>query len=238
MICSAAFSGVAVAAGDAPHWTYTGETGSKHWAELSPDYVTCGIGVNQSPVDIVNTIEANLDPLVFDYQTHGTEIINNGHTVQVNSEPGSKLRVGSETFELLQLHVHSPSEHRINGEAFPLEAHFVHQDAQGSLAVVAVLFRAGAWNDHLAEIGNAAPEAGRSAPIDLDFRKLKIYRDHLSYYRYSGSLTTPPCTEGVRWFVLKAVTTISPAQAARFVSFIGEDARGPQPINARVIVEH
>jgi len=238
MIFGTVLSDMVMAGDDAPHWTYKGDTGPEHWAELSPDYVTCGIGVHQSPVDIVNTIAAKLDPLVFDYQSRGTEIVNNGHTLQVNAEPGSELRVGGEIFELLQIHVHSPSEHRINGEAFPLEAHFVHQDAQGSLAVVAVLFRSGAWNEYLAKIGNEAPEVGRSATIDLDFRTLPIYHDHLSYYRYSGSLTTPPCTEGVRWFVLKAVTTASPAQAATFVSFIGEDARGPQPINARVIIEH
>lgn len=231
-------AGSCVAAGDGVHWTYSGDTGPAHWADLSPDYAACGTGVNQSPVDITETIDAELTPLVFDYGTGSVDIVNNGHTLQINAEPGSTLRIRGETLQLVQLHFHSPSEHRIDGEAFPLEAHLVHRNARGFLTVVAILFREGEWNDDLEKVGRAAPEAGHSAPFELDFEALQLYRNHESYYRYSGSLTTPPCTEGVRWFILKTAETIAAAQAANFVDWIGEDARGPQPLNARVVIEH
>jgi carbonic anhydrase len=231
-------STAASASDDGVHWGYSGDSGPDHWAELSPDYAACGIGVNQSPVDITSTIEAELEPLVFDYHTGSIDIVNNGHTLQVNAEPGSVLKIGSETFQLEQLHFHSPSEHQIDGELFPLEAHLVHRDDRGFLAVVAVLFRTGASNADLAKLGKSAPLVGEAAPIDIDFGSLKLHRNHESYYRYSGSLTTPPCTEGVRWYVLKAAGTVAPERVENFVSWIGEDARSPQPINARVVLEH
>ena len=220
------------------HWSYSGETGPENWAELAPEFAACGNGVNQSPIDITNTVAADLATLQFDYKIHGTVIVNNGHTLQINVGPDSWLRAGSENFQLVQFHVHSPSEHQVNGEIFPLEGHFVHQNDKGALSVVAVLFRAGEWNTDLARFGTAAPEViNQPEPIDLDFADLDLYRDHESYYRYNGSLTTPPCTEGVQWYVLKNPGHIAPEQAATFVTLIGEDARGPQPINARIVLE-
>jgi carbonic anhydrase len=226
------------AAGGHADWGYAGDIGPERWGDLSPEYEACGDGVNQSPVDIVDTIDANLMPLQFDYRSRSTEIVNNGHTLQINAEPGSKMMLGDEILQLEQLHFHSPSEHRIDGELFPLEAHLVHRDARGFLAVVGILFREGTWNKDLEKIGSAAPKAGERAAIDIDFEALQLYRQHKSYYRYSGSLTTPPCTEGVRWFLLKQSEYVAPEQAANFVDWIGEDARGPQPLNARVILEH
>jgi len=220
------------------HWSYSGETGPGHWAKLSPEFAACGNGVNQSPIDITKTVAADLATLQFDYKSHGTEIVNNGHTVQINVGPDSWLRTGGENFQLMQFHFHSPSEHQIKGEQFALEGHFVHQNASGALAVVSILFRAGEWNTDLARIGAAAPEAiNQPEPIDLDIADLELIRDHESYYRYNGSLTTPPCTEGVAWYVLKKPGHIAPDQAAQFVALIGEDARGPQPINARIVIE-
>lgn len=220
------------------HWSYSGEAGPENWARLAPEYAACGIGVNQSPIDISKTIPAELSPLQFDYKGHGTTIVNNGHTVQINVEPGSWLRAGGEEFQLVQFHFHSPSEHQVNGELFPLEGHFVHQDSSGALAVVGVLFRAGERNTDLARIGSAAPQViNQPAAIDMDIADLELYGNHESYYRYNGSLTTPPCTEGVQWYVLKQPGQIAAEQAASFVKLIGEDARGPQPINARIVVE-
>lgn len=232
-----AFGGVLLADED-KHWSYSGKTGPENWAKLSPDFAACGIGVNQSPIDISKTVSAELASLQFDYKSHGTTIVNNGHTVQVNVGPDSWLSAGGDNFQLVQFHFHSPSEHQINGELFPLEGHFVHQNASGALAVVGVLFRSGEWNTDLARIGAAAPEAiNQPEPIDVDIADLDLYHDYDSYYRYSGSLTTPPCTEGVQWYVLKNPGHIAPEQAANFVELIGEDARGPQPINARVVLE-
>lgn len=220
------------------HWSYTGETGPENWAKLSSSFAACGTGLNQSPIDIGKTVAAELEELRFDYKSKSTEIVNNGHTLQINVGPGSSMRVGNDVFQLLQLHFHSPSEHLLDGEKFPLEGHFVHQNKSGALAVVSILFRAGEWNSDLARIGAAAPKAlHQPVPIDLNFTDLKLYHQHESYYRYNGSLTTPPCTEGVRWYVLKEPGHVAPEQAAKFVALIGEGARGPQPINARVVLE-
>ena len=220
------------------HWSYSGKTGPEHWAELSPEFAACGIGLNQSPIDITRTFETELDALQFNYDTTSTVIVNNGHTLQINVEPGSWMSIGDEDFQLLQLHFHSPSEHEIDGEKFALEGHLVHQDSSGGLAVVAVLFREGEWNSDLADFGTAGPtELNQPEPIEFEFADLELFRNHEFYYRYNGSLTTPPCTEGVRWHVLKEPGQIAPEQAANFVRLIGEDARGPQPVNARIVLE-
>jgi carbonic anhydrase len=220
------------------HWSYSGETGPENWSKLSPEFAACGNGVNQSPIDITKTVVADLATLQFNYESSSTVIVNNGHTLQINSGPNSWLYAGGEYFQLMQFHVHSPSEHQVKGEIFPLEGHFVHQNNKGALAVVAVLFRAGEWNTDLARFGAAAPkELHQPEPIDLEFADLELFRDHESYYQYNGSLTTPPCTEGVQWYVLKNSGHIAPEQAATFVTLIGKAARGPQPINARIVLE-
>ena len=225
-------------AGEDSHWSYTGTTGPENWAVLAPEYALCGSGVNQSPIDIGETVLAELETLELSYKGKGTEIVNNGHTVQINVEPGSWIRVGDEDFQLIQFHFHSPSEHQVEGERFPLEGHFVQRNESGALAVIGILFSEGEWNADLARIGAAAPEAlNQPEPLDLDIADLAMYRNHQSYYRYNGSLTTPPCTEGVRWYVLKEQQELAAEQAAEFVALIGEDARGPQPINARIVLE-
>ena len=232
-----AFSGILLADED-KHWDYSGETGPEYWSTLSSEFAACGNGVNQSPIDISKTIAADVETLQGKYDSDSTEIVNNGHTLQINVGPGSWFRAEGEKFQLIQLHFHSPSEHQINGEIFPLEGHFVHQNKSGALAVVGVLFRSGEWNTDLAQFGAAAPkEFNQPIPIDVDFAALEMYRDHESYYRYNGSLTTPPCSEGVQWYVLKDPGHIAPEQAAQFVKLIGEDARGPQPVNARIVLE-
>ena len=230
--------GSTLIADDDVHWSYTGETGPENWATLSPDFAACGIGLNQSPIDIRMTVAAELDALQLNYKGSSKTIVNNGHTVQIDVEPGSWLLAGGEKFQLLQFHFHSPSEHRIDGEVFPLEGHFVHRSDSGALAVIGILFRSGEWNADFARLGTAAPETiNQPEAIDLDIADLGWYGDHQSYYRYNGSLTTPPCTEGVRWYVLKEAGHIAAEQAATFVKLIGEDARGPQPINARIVLE-
>ena len=240
-MCSGAFvaaTGTLLAA-EGTHWSYSGPTGPEHWAELSSKYAACGIGLNQSPVDITDPVTADLDALKFDYRGSATSIVNNGHTIQINVAPGSWLTIGDEKFQLIQFHFHSPSEHRINGKLFPLAAHLVHQNEAGALAVVGVLYRAGAPNKNLQRFGDIAPvEVNQPVATDMDLTELGLFEDHESYYRYNGSLTTPPCTEGVRWFVLKAVGHVALAQVENFVELIGEDARGPQSVNARIILEN
>jgi carbonic anhydrase len=228
--------GTAIAAGDVP-WSYSGTRGPAHWGELSEEFEACSDGRNQSPIDIVNSIEANLGPIGLAYGGSTTAVVNNGHTLQVDVGPGNGLEVEGEAFELIQLHLHSPSEHRIQGKSFPLEAHYVHRNDRDELAVLAVLFREGPEDSGLATIGANAPrQAGGSEPLDVAVAELEIVPANRSYYRYSGSLTTPPCTEGVLWLVLVETTTLARAQVEGFVKLIGEDARGVQPLNGRAIL--
>ena len=219
------------------HWTYEGELGAEHWGELSPDYIQCKVGVNQSPIDIVNSIEAELSPLTLEYKTNTIDLINNGHTTQVNVERGNYLRVEGEEFELVQFHVHAPSEHWIDGEQFYLEVHYVHQNTKGQLAVIGVLYAEGQDHPKLARYLSVVPtEVGKPVAFDLPVSELPLVDDDKAYYRYNGSLTTPPCSEGVRWYILKGVRTVSKERRDVFNQLIGDDARGPQPVNGRPVL--
>jgi carbonic anhydrase len=222
---------------DSPHWTYEGEHGAEYWGDLSPDFIQCKVGVNQSPIDIVDSVEADLPPLILDYTSNTVDLVNNGHTAQLNVEPGSYLRVEGEEFELLQFHLHVPSEHQVNGEQFLVEAHFVHQSSRGELAVIGVLYSEGEDPEKLAKFIAVIPtEVGKPTPLVFPLKELELYGIDKDYYRYNGSLTTPPCSEGVRWYVLKDIQHISKKRRDRFNQLIGDDARGPQPVNARPVL--
>lgn len=229
-------SGAAFASEDGAHWTYTGATGPEHWGELSESFASCRIGVNQSPIDIVNPIEAELAPILVRYQGSTTNVVNNGHTLQVNVEPGSWLKAEGDRFQLLQFHFHSPSEHHVEGKSFPLEAHFVHANASGELAVVGVLFEEGVKKSVVSAIEAAAPSKKEgSAPFEIKLDRVEFHPKSEPYFRYNGSLTTPPCTEGVRWYVLQSTATVTAEEVKTFLDQIGPDARDPQPLNARII---
>lgn len=218
-------------------WAYEGENGPAHWGDLSPDYVQCKVGVNQSPIDIVTPLQADLPLLELDYKGNSIDLVNNGHTAQVNVEPGNYLRVGGEAFELLQFHIHVPSEHRIDGKQFTMEVHYVHSNAKGQLAVVALLFNEGQNHPNLEKYIDTIPsEINTPVPLKAPLAEMMVMEMDKEYYRYNGSLTTPPCSEGVRWFVLKNPGTIATAQRNRFNDLIGDDARGPQPVNARPVL--
>jgi len=224
------------AAGPA-HWSYSGDDGPEHWGDLAPEFVQCKVGVNQSPVDIVGSVEADLPPLRLNYTGHTIDVVNNGHTAQVNIEPGNTLQVDGDVFELKQFHLHAPSEHRIEGTSFLMEAHLVHANSRGQLAVIGILYKAGPTNPDLEALEDSIPETiNRPVPLRLSLAALVLTKELPDYYRYNGSLTTPPCSEGVRWFVLPKVRTLEPRMQEKFIRLIGEDARGPQPINARMIV--
>jgi len=225
-------------AGGDVRWGYSGERGPEHWGELSEEFSACSAGKSQSPIDVTNPVDANLAPLVLSLGGRTTSVTNNGHTLEATVGPGSWLEVEGERYQLRQLHVHSPSEHRIDGESFALEAHFVHRNTRGDIAVLAVLFRAGARHEGLARVGRATTaEPGSTAPLSVELEELAIVPAGRSYYRYPGSLTTPPCTEGVLWVILKATSTISREQIETFVSRIGEDARDLQPLNGRLVLD-
>lgn len=221
----------------AAEWSYEGAHGPEHWAELNPGYAGCA-GKNQSPVDLSGFVEAELPPLVFDYQLPAMTVTNNGHTVQVNIAEGNAITVDGQRFALRQFHAHAPSENTLEGKSFPLEVHFVHADASGNLAVVAVFFKEGAENSSLEAAWNPMPavDSSRSVKPGAKFfdTLLPSSRD---YFRFSGSLTTPPCTEGVRWLVMKNPVTASARQIEALRHAVGHANNRPvQPVNARLIL--
>jgi len=223
------------------HWGYEGETGPEHWGELKSDYEMCSEGKMQTPINIVPTKDVDLDPLIFRYNTSSLNVIDNGHSVQVNVMPGSTLKFEGKTYELKQFHFHTPSENHINGRSFPLEAHFVHQAKDGSLAVVAVMFTYGKYNPVLAKIWAEFPkmEEGKKLGLYLSDKDIKaLLPRYKSYYEFMGSLTTPPCSEGVKWIVFKNTLQVSRKQLAEFYNLLGHSNNRPiQPTNGREIWE-
>lgn len=220
-------------------WSYAGETGPEHWAALDPAYNLCAQGASQSPVNLTGLIEAELEPLKFDYTGLVTKIQNNGHTVQATYSAGSFLTAGGMTYELKQIHFHAPSEHLLEGKQFPLEAHFVHAATDGQLAVVAVLYNLGEANPELKKLWQQMPQTiGEEVGMAAQVRAEKLLPENRDYYRLSGSLTTPPCTEGVLWLVLKNQSTVCESQVKQFSEVIGHPNNRPaQPLKARAVLQ-
>lgn len=227
------------AGGHGPHWEYQGAHNPTHWAELDPAFESCARGSQQSPIDIRATEKVALPALEFSYGSATPSIVNNGHTVQVNLPPGQQLKVGEQSYELLQFHFHTPSEEAINGQRKPLVAHFVHRNAAGQLGVVAVLFDIGAGNTAFSPVFDHLPtKAGEIitvADLTLDLAALLPADRH--YYSFEGSLTTPPCSEGVNWMVLKTPVQLSAAQIKAFRRIFSANARPLQPVNGRPVRE-
>ena len=221
------------------HWGYEGEVAPQNWSKLDPKFVMCGLGKNQSPIDISGSVEAVLKPLKFAYAAGTTEIVNNGHTIEVDYSPGSSVTVDGRAFELKQFHFHSPSENRIDGRQFPLEMHLVHADKDGNLAVVAVMFREGVASAALGKLWEKMPaKAGDKNALPNAMSVAQLLPAERDYYRYNGSLTTPPCSEGVRWLVLKKVAVASKAQIDLFSRTVGHPNNRPlNPANARPILK-
>lgn len=222
-----------------PEWDYTdGPHGPAHWGELDEQFKLCGVGKNQSPVNLTGFIEAELSPIDLHYKAGPGEILNNGHTIQINYPAGSSLQIDGETFALRQFHFHTPSENHIAGKSYPMEAHLVHVSQEGNLAVVAVLFAEGEANPLLTDLWQFIPqkpdETHKLTYVDVN-RLLPINR---SYYRFNGSLTTPPCSEGVRWLVLKQSVSISAEQVQTFADVMHHDNNRPlQLVNARPLLK-
>jgi carbonic anhydrase len=231
---SAAF---ASAPGDTK-WSYSGAGGPAEWAKLTPESASCG-GKNQSPINLSGFIKADLKPIKFAYQAGGNEVLNNGHTIQMNFAAGSNIMVDAIQFDLKQVHFHAPSENQINGKSYPLEGHFVHADKDGNLAVVAVMYQAGAENKALASIWAVMPkEADQKAALPAALAGDKLMPTKRAYYRFNGSLTTPPCSEGVRWLVMKAPVSVSKEQVEAFAHVIHHPNNRPiQAVNARPVLQ-
>jgi carbonic anhydrase len=225
------------AAAAPPHWEYRGAHGVAHWAELSPAYETCAQGRAQSPIDIRHAVAAPLPTLAFSYGRVRPSIVNNGHTIQVDVPPGQSLDVGGHRYELVQLHFHTPSEEHVDGKASAMVAHFVHRDADGKLAVVAALIRPGRPHPGFEAILSHLPaHAGETLSVDgLELDLAALLPAQRRYYDFDGSLTTPPCAEGVHWMVLAQPLTVSPAAIRRFRALYPANARPVQPLNGRVV---
>jgi carbonic anhydrase len=241
LVLCALVAGSASAA--SPHWEYAGAHGPGHWAQLSPEYASCSMGRHQSPINIDTRgarKEAALPDLSFHYAAVPLRLVNNGHTVQVDAPEGGTLSVGEHRYELAQFHLHTPSEERINGKAYELVVHLVHRDDEGRLAVVAVLFKRGKENTALEPVLHNMPiAAGPQHTVEgtaLDPSGLLPAR--LGYYHFEGSLTTPPCTEGVAWYVLSTPVEASAAQLRLLHTLYSHNARPVQPLNDRAVVQH
>jgi len=223
--------------GGSAHWGYEGEAGPEHWGDLSPEFAACKTGEEQSPVDITGAAKADLPAIGFDYHDASLAIINNGHAIQVNYGKGSSITIGDRKYELLQFHFHAPSENVVNGKPYDMEAHLVHKDAEGNLAVVAVFMKKGEKNGFIQTLWDNAPgEVGHEKLASgVTVNAGGLLPGDKSYYSFPGSLTTPPCTEGVSWSVLKTPVEISGEQLAAFNSFYKMNARPPQPLNMRAI---
>ena len=231
----------AQAAETEPHWSYSGDDGPEHWGELSDKFSRCRDGQNQSPVDLVADYHVELPELVFQY--HGTPLreTNNGHTIKLDVQPGNFLEVPEKDlkFEFLQGHFHSPSEHTVNGKHFPMEIHLVHTDDDGGLVVVGIMVEEGEEDAMLNRIWSFMPEhAGESTESPLTVFESGVLPPTRDYFSYDGSLTTPPCSEGVTWIVFRKLFTASAEQVARFKQRVGPATNRPvQPKNARAILD-
>ena len=223
------------------HWGYAGDGAPDRWGQLKPEYRTCAVGTRQSPIDIREGIRVDLEKIQFDYRPSGFAVLDNGHTIQVNMAPGNAIQVMGRRFELVQFHFHRPSEERISGRQFDMVAHLVHKDADGKLAVVAVLLERGPdgkgqpliqtiWNNLPLERGEAY-----AAPGQIDLNQL-LPQDR-AYYTYMGSLTTPPCSEGVLWMVFRQPVALTQQQIGIFARLYPMNARPLQAGSGRLIKE-
>ena len=228
------------------HWGYEGEIGPDHWADLSPEFALCDSGKMQSPIDLTDAVpmkglemrrEIGTTVLTRDLRASVMDILDNGHTIQITNDAPVSVDVEGEHYELVQYHVHAPSEHTIEGEHAPLEVHFVHKSAKRKLAVIAVLIEDGdhdpAWDAVIASLPSGPEDERHLEGLDVDVTEFQLLP--LSYYRYEGSLTTPPCSEGVRWIVMAEKRQMSTEQLAAFLSRLHDNNRPLQPLGDRAI---
>jgi carbonic anhydrase len=220
----------------APHWGYSGADGPSHWGDLSADFSACNHGSKQSPINIINASSAGLSAIGFNYKTSKLDIVNNGHTIQANYDSGSSIDVEGKRFNLLQFHFHGPSEHTVDGEHAKMEMHLVHKAADGSLGVVSVMIDEGRHNSNFDNVWNNLPlHAGDHKDVGVVMKAAQLLPDSKKYTTYSGSLTTPPCSEGVTWLVLNEPIEMSKKQIEAFGKIVEKNNRPVQPVNGRTL---
>lgn len=222
------------------HWGYQGEGAPANWGELKPEFALCSSGMSQSPIDIAKTYKTKLDTIRIDYKDTPLRIVNNGHAVQVNYEPGSFVTIDGQKYQLLQFHFHAPSEHTVAGAFYDMEMHLVHKNDSGDLAVVGVLLKKGAANKIIQVLWDNLPQEvdKENAVSGISVNASGFMPKDTRYYHYYGSLTTPPCSEGVNWSVVKTPIEVSEAQIEQFRKLMGFDNNRPVlPVNKRFVLE-
>lgn len=220
-----------------PHWGYEGAHGPEHWGSLDPAFAVCGNGREQSPIDLTGAEPGELSEIGFDYAPSPISIGNNGHSIQVDYQAGSGIVLDGTRYELVQFHFHHRSEHTVDGADFPLEMHLVHAGADGALAVVGVFLDEGGANEALAPVFGQMPgEAGPPAVVPGTVDAAALLPGRRTTWRYPGSLTTPPCSEGVSWLVMTEPVTASRGQVEAFRALFPVNNRPVQPLNGRRLV--
>jgi carbonic anhydrase len=228
-------------------WHYEGETGPAHWGKLSPQFAACGEGRAQSPIDISNPVRGTAPELKTSFppaalrivhHEHLADGLNNGHTIQINYAGADTLTFGGASYQLAQYHFHAPSEHALNGKPFPMEMHMVHKAADGRLAVIGTFIQEGARNDAFEPVWSNLPAQKGS---ETHYPAVKVDVDALlpavrTTYRYDGSLTTPPCSEGVAWIVMTTPIELSKEQIGAFTRLVSGNNRPRQPLNGRTLM--
>jgi carbonic anhydrase len=220
------------------HWSYEGTTAPNAWGDLDAANRVCSAGSQQSPIDVVGAVKAQLPSLQIAWGKRADSIVNNGHTIQVNFTEGSTLKVGGELYTLLQFHFHRPSEHLINGKNFPMEAHFVHRNTTGTLAVIGVLMATGKVNPAFNKVVSIMPAVeGPAVKADAAIDPNALLPAKRSYYYYEGSLTTPPCSEVVNWLLLTDPIQVADADVTSFAKLYAMNARPVQKVNRRFVLQ-
>jgi len=220
------------------HWSYGGEEGPAHWAELAPENRPCSAGVQQSPIDLSGALLAALtSPKPQWVPVRSGMVINNGHTIQVDVGSAGGIELDGVKYALKQFHFHHPSEHTIDGKAFPLELHLVHAAGDGRLAVVGVMFLEGTANPALDAVWATAPAKEGKAAVAFEINAARFMPKSAAAFRYEGSLTTPPCSETVRWTVMAEPQTASASQITAFSTLFPWNARPVQPLNRRYVLK-
>jgi carbonic anhydrase len=219
-------------------WAYDGDTGPANWGKINASWTKCGTGNRQSPIDLRDGMKVDLEQIAFDYRSSGFNVIDNGHTIQVGVGLGNYITVQNRTYELQQFHFHRPSEEKINGRGTEMVVHLVHKDGEGNVAIIAVLLERGAPNGMIQTVWNNLPLEKNQAVtpvVALDVND--ILPKKRDYFTFMGSLSEPPCTEGVLWLVMKQPMPASPAQMALFSRLYPLNARPIQPGGGRVVKE-
>lgn len=232
-------AGASAAESGDPKWGYSGAARAEKWGDLASDFATCKMGKEQSPIDIkTDAVEsATLEKIEFNYLPSKLNLVNNGHTIRIDYEKGSSIKVAGDLYELVEFHFHTPSEEEIDGKRFDLVAHLVHKNATGMIAVVAILFELGEDNPGLNSFWGRLPNdvGERRVFQNSEINAADLLPVNRRYFTFKGSLTTPPCSENVRWFVIKTPVSLSGQQITTFRKIYPMNSRPVQAVNGRKV---